>query len=64
MKATAVRWRQVRPGDWALHRFVDLDPRQVVSVDLDGHTVTLDILGEESQHLPGGNYDFARVEPT
>lgn len=49
------------PGDWAAHKYRDLDSRQVTRVDPgDPSMIYLDILGEESGPFFADNYVYHR----
>ena len=61
MATLTVAPADVRSGDWAEHYTGRLDARQIVAVDHAKGTLTLDILGEESDPLPMGNYTYSRI---
>ena len=46
-------------GQWADHKYQELDPRQVVEVSEDGESVRLEIMpGYVTDWVPADNYEF------
>lgn len=61
MKKRKIDFPDVRPGDWAQHENIALDPRQVESTDVEKELVWLRFFNVAGP-FPAWQYDFYRLE--